>query len=136
MCHRYLLSGYRPVLLYSVLISSCNIFILPKVFLKRFFKWILTDTEELSPNPYILIGVIYNPRFYNYGKWTQGIFNYKGYNFYVDTIEYGILLHKTGRSTTISCIAPQKYQFEFHHRGNKDLYWWYEYRDGQIFNRK
>lgn len=95
----------------------------------------ISGTEKLSPNPYILIGVIYNPRFYNYGEWTQGIFNYKGYNFYVDTIEYNILLHKTGRSTTISCIAPQKYQFEFHHRGDKDLYWWYEYRDEQIFNR-
>ena len=96
----------------------------------------ISGTERFSPNPYILIGVIYSPRFYNYGEWTQGVFSYKEYNIYVDTVEYNILLHKTGRFTTISCIAPQKYQFEFHHRGDKDLYWWYEYRDGQIFNRQ
>jgi len=86
----------------------------------------ISGTKELSPNPYILISVIYGSRFYNYGEWTQGVFYYKGYNFYIGIIKYDIVLHKTGRSTTISCIDPRKYQFTFHNRGDEDLYWWYE----------
>lgn len=95
----------------------------------------ILGTTELSSNPYILISVIHNPHFYNYGERTQGVFYYKEYNFYINVIEYDILLHKTGRSITISCIDPRKYQFTFHNRGDEDLYWWYEYKNGQIFNR-
>lgn len=95
-------------------------------------KGYIDDTDEISPYLRILIGVVYPPIF-NY-EWAETVFYYRGYDFYFDGIFLDSLLTKTNEFIVIPCIDPKKYQHHFHNRGDKDMFWWYEYRDDQIIN--
>ena len=87
----------------------------------------------ISPGDTLTISVVYSPKFENHAEWTDAIFYYGGYDFYCDGFADSFL-KDTGRTTTISCIDPKKYQFEMHFRGDMDMYWTYSYENDQIVN--
>lgn len=76
----------------------------------------------------------YAPQFLNHAKWTDAIFYYKRYDFYCGEIFSDSFFRKTGEKRSITCIAPEKYQFELHFRGDQDMFWTYEYKNGQVTN--
>lgn len=87
-----------------------------------------------SPHPNFMISVVYAPKFANHGLWTEAVSYYKGYDFYLKGKFIDSLMVRTGRVVSMRCIDPQKYQFDWHFRGDKDMYWWYEYRNDSILN--
>lgn len=89
---------------------------------------ILSDSTEFS------IGVEYLPRFKNHARYTDAIFYYKGYDFYCGETFLDYFFKKTDRTIFINCIDSKKFQFEMHFRGDMDMFWWYNYINGQIIN--
>lgn len=99
-----------------------------------FDKGSFLGPEEEQNNPLLGISVrYYLARLSNY-RWTEGVFNYKGYDFYVNGVSVGILLKKTDKTFSIECIDPEKYQFDILYRGDRDMYWWYRYKHGKLVN--
>lgn len=92
--------------------------------------------EEEWNNPIVDISInYYVSRLTNY-RWTEGLFYYKGYNFYVNEMSVDILIKKTNKTISISCIAPEKYQFDAFYRGDRDMYWVYRYKQGTLVNEQ
>lgn len=94
----------------------------------------ISATGEIHPNPYVLINILNKPRFYIYGG-CLGVFSYKKYNFYIADLTYDVLVYKTRHTKTVSYIDPEKYDSEPLDIIDKDLDWWYEYKDGEMINR-
>lgn len=90
--------------------------------------------EQEWSNPLIGISVNYYVFRISNFRSTEGVFVYKGYNFYVNTISDNVLLKKTDKTISITCIAPEKYQFEAFYRGDRDMFWWYRYKRGALVN--
>lgn len=98
------------------------------------YKRYIPGTTEFSPYPNLLVNVIYAPKFENHAKWTDAVFNYKGYDFYFFGIFISDFLEKTNEFVTIRCIDPDKYQMDYLAREYEDMYWGYEYRNDSIIN--
>lgn len=94
---------------------------------------IYVDCDSI-PSTKLAIDVVWAPKYRNHSEWTQAIFYYKDYDFYLSRYFSDEFLIKTGRFISIPCIDPKKYQHWFHSRGDKDMYWWYEYENGQLVN--
>ncbi len=96
-------------------------------------KGYISGTDEISPYPYLMISVVYAPKFENHAKWTDAIFYYKGYDFYFKGKYLNALFAKTGEIISIPCIDPKKYQIDMPFEGG-EMYWWYEYRNDSLIN--
>ena len=93
-----------------------------------------SDPEEKWGNPHIGIFVNYYLFRFSDFRSTLGVFGYKGYDFYIDEIFANILLKKTDRTITITCVTPEKYHFDPLYRGDGDMYWWYGYKHESLIN--
>lgn len=90
--------------------------------------------EEEWGNPLVGISVnYYTSRLTDY-RWTIGVFYYNGYAFYIDDLLTTPLLKKTKKEVLLECIAPEKYQYDILFRGDRDMYWWYRYKQGNLVN--
>lgn len=76
----------------------------------------------------------YLPKYINHAEWTDAIFYYRGYDFYYGGDFQETFFIKTDKTISIICIAPKKYQYEMHNRGDSDMEWQYDYINGQIIN--
>lgn len=92
-------------------------------------------TEEDRRFPWMSVSVFYDPRYSGYSN-TLGVFYYRNYDFYIIGSFIDLLFKETGQYVPISCIKPDKFQFEFHNRGDMDMYWWYQYIDKKFVIRQ
>ena len=99
-------------------------------------KGTLFGVEEEWNNP--LIGISANYYVFRISNFysTKGVFAYKGYDFYINEISEYILLKETDKTTSITCIAPESYQFSAFYRGDRDMFWWYRYKHGTLVNEQ
>ena len=96
-------------------------------------KSILESKEEYT-YPHLCISVRYYISSLCDYRWTEGMFDYKGYEFYVNSHFDNAFLKKTGQTTSVACIDPEKYQSDALYRGDRDMYWWYQYKHETLLN--
>lgn len=90
--------------------------------------------EPERNDPRVGIFVNYYPfRFSNF-CFTEGVFPYKGYDFYVEKKSVDILLKESDKKVSIRCVSPEKFHFDPLYRGDRDMYWWYRYENGLLIN--
>jgi len=97
-------------------------------------KEISYGLESRRGFPHLSISAIYYVPRLTYHRWTEGVFYFKGCSFYVDGSFTDLFLQKTDKTVSISCIDPDKYQFELLQRGDQDMFWIYFYKDGTLQN--
>lgn len=88
-----------------------------------------------DPVTHLGITVDYIPKYTNHAEMTNGIFYYKGYDFYYGGDFQDAFLKKTNKTISITCIDPKKYQYELHDRGDANMEWYYDYINEQMINR-
>lgn len=106
---------------------------------KVFFFFNISNGNTSGPkdewdNPLVGISVNYYLFRLSDFRSTQGVFYYKGYDFFVDDMFVEILLRKMDKTVSITCVAPEKYKFDILYRGDTDMYWIYRYQHGTLVN--
>lgn len=106
---------------------------------KVFFYFSINDgntsgAEQEWNNPLVRISVNYYVFRLSDFRWVEGLFHYRGYDFYVNERFVDILLKKTDQMFPIRCVSPEKFRFDPLYRGDGDMYWCYRYKHGMLKN--
>lgn len=97
----------------------------------------MSYSEELEgyaklASPEVYISVLY-PKFYNLDR-SVGVFYYQGYNYYITNLYDDTYFKKTSEVVIVRYIDPEKWQSAIHDRGDRDMYWWYGYKNESLVN--